>query len=187
MDLSKLNTIISLLFAPLFVLGITFYPFESVAFVFTLCMFLYFLLALLLKQDLKEISTPLIYLGFLIIAYSLSSITYVKMIPALISLGFFLLFLNAYIRKKKIILSFANKFYPKKLNKNEQTYLKNSDGYWAFALGINFLIQVALVLYKNHVIWAFYSSIGWYIYLGAVFILHLGYGKYYTAKLQRQR
>lgn len=182
MSLSGFNTFLSLVFPPLFILGITFFEFKTVVLVFTAFMFFYMILSLVLKQSLKEISTPIIYFSFLLIAYLVSSLALVKLIPALISGSFFLFFLNAYIQKQQMILKFANKFSPKLIDKPTQEYIGKSDGYWAIALFINTLIQIALVFYDNNELWAFYSSVGWYIYLFFVFVLHFLYGKFYILK-----
>lgn len=177
MNLSNISTAISLLFPPTFVLFMHFFGFERVAFSYAIFMFLYLLLALWQKHDLKEVSTPLIYFGFVVIAYWLSSMEFVKLIPALISATFFLLFLNAYIQKKELILSTTKKFY-KKLSQKQEKFVAKSDGYWAFVLLINTAIQVGLVFYDNNELWAFYSSVGWYIFMFIALILQIGYGKF---------
>lgn len=180
--LSTFNTVLSLVFPPSFILFITYYDFQSVAFIYFLVMLVYIIILILIKQNLKEISTPIIYFCFLLIAYLFSSIEFVKLIPAIISGSFFMFFLKSYIKKEYIILTFANKFFPNKLDLNTQNYIASSDGYWSIALAINTLFQIFLVFYEDNELWAFYSSVGWYIYLLFVFILHFLYGKFYILK-----
>ena len=180
--LSTFNTLLSLIFPPSFILFITYYDFQSVSFLYFLFMLVYIAILIFKKQNLKEISTPIIYFCFLFIAYLLSSIEFVKLIPALISISFFLFFLKSYIKKEHIILTFANKLFPNKLDSKTQNYIASSDGYWSIALAINTIFQIFLVFYDDNKLWAFYSSIGWYIYLFVVFILHFLYGKFYILK-----
>jgi len=181
MSLSNVSTAISLLFPPTFVLFMHFYGFEKVAFAYAIFMFLYLLLSLAMKESLKNISTPLIYFAFVVIAYMLSSMEFIRLIPALISASFFLFFLNGYLQKKELILTTTKKFY-NKLTKQKEEYLAKSDGYWAFVIFLNTIIQVGLVFYDNNELWAFYSSVGWYIFMFLALILQIVYGKFYIPK-----
>lgn len=182
MSISNASTAISILFAPTFVLFMHFYSFEKVAFAYAVFMFLYLLLVLLQKHNLKSASTPLVYFIFIIAAYFFSIIEFIKLIPALISGSFFLLFLNAYIQKKELILSITKKFY-KKMDKDEEQYVGKSDGYWAIVVLINTLIQIILAFEFSNEIWAFYSSVGWYIYMLMALIIQILYGKIYALKV----
>lgn len=185
MNLSNLGLIVSLLFAPTFVIAMYFFEFTSVAFFYTLFMLFYLIVSLVFKQDLKSISTPLIYFVFVLIAYMLSSMEFVKMIPALISFTFFMIFFLGFIRKKELILSFTKKFYKKDLDSKKEDFLRKSDGYWALVIFLNTLIQVVLVYTPNNELWAFYSSVGWYIYLAFALILQIVYEKIFIKAGQR--
>ena len=176
MNLSKISTAISILFPPTFVLFMNFYGFEPVAFAYAIFMFLYLILALFLKHDLKSVSTPLIYFAFVVIAYLLSSMEFIKLIPALISATFFLLFFKAFIQKKGLILQLAKKFY-KNLGEEEEKRIQNSDAYWALVTLLNTLIQLGLVFHDDNDLWAFYSSFGWYIFMFIAIIVQIAYGK----------
>ncbi len=103
-----------------------------------------------------------------------------RMIPSLISLFFFLLFLSAYLSKKALVLSFTKRFYKKILTGKEEQFLKNSDLYWAFITFLNVVIQTLFGLFSNDYIWAFYSSIGWYIYFFTALTVQIIYGKWYN-------
>lgn len=176
MNSSKINTFLSLAFAPLFVLGLRFFEFEEVTLAFALFISLYALFALFTRQSLKNLSTPLLYFIAVILAYYYSSIEFVRLIPALISGAFFIFFFNAYLQKKAIVLSMLRRFYKKELEKRKENYIAQSDGYWAFVLFINTLIQLFLVFYDNNDLWAFYSSVGWYILLFFALIIQIVYG-----------
>ena len=173
----KINTFISILFAPAFVLGIYFFDFESVALYASGFMFVFLLYALFRKQKLKQLITPLVYFIFMLLAYFLHSVSVVKLIPALLSAGFFFAFLFAYLAKKEMVLSFAKRFSPKEIDSITQEYLASSDIYWVFVLLLNTLIQLFLVFYDDNRLWAFYSSLGWYIYLFVALTLQIIYVK----------
>jgi hypothetical protein len=153
-----------------------FFGFERVAFSFAVFMLIYLLVAIFKKHDLKEISTPLIYFCFVVIAYLFSSMEFVKLIPALISASFFVIFITAYLHKRGLILKITKKFY-NKMDVKKERFLAASDGYWAFVILINTFIQVGLVFYDNNELWAFYSSIGWYVLMFIALISQVGYGK----------
>lgn len=182
MSFSIINRFVSLLFPVTFIFFITVYEFRDVALLYALFMFGFLFLSLVTKQSLKEISIPLIYFVFLVLAYFFNSLEYIKLIPALLSSVFFLLFLRSFIYKKEVVLYFTKKFYPKELDAATQKYLASGDGYWSVALGINTLIQIALVFYGDNLLWAFYSSFGWYVYLFFVLLLQILYGKFYAIK-----
>lgn len=181
MSLSNISTAISLLFPPTFVIFMHFYGFERVAFAYAVFMFLYLILSIIMKESLKNISTPLIYFAFVVIAYILSSMEFIRLIPALISASFFLFFLNGYLQKKQIILTMTKKFY-NKLTQQKENYLAKSDGYWAFVILLNTIIQIGLVFYDNNELWAFYSSVGWYIFMFLALIAQIVYGSFYRTE-----
>ncbi len=127
--------------------------------------------------------TPL-FLLVLIVVYYLTDIEIIKIIPALISALFFLLFLFSYLYDKKIVLKFTKKFYKKKLNQTEIEFISSGDGYWAIVTFINSVIQTVLAFYGESVFWAFYISVGWYLYFLLALVLQVAYGKVYAVKKQ---
>lgn len=167
---------ISFAFPPSFVICMYFFGLKSVTFWFAVFMFIYLLVLVWTKSSLAEIATPFIYFIFLMIAFIFNSIEFVKLIPVLISAGFFLLFVTAYVQKRELILKFTKKFY-KKLTIKDERYIARSDGYWAFVTLANTLIQLALVFYDDNKLWAFYSSIGWYGFMFIALALQIAYGK----------
>ena len=181
MNVSNLGFIVSLLFPPSFVICSYYFDFNSVTLAYTLLMLLYLIVSLVYKQSLKSISTPLIYFLFVLFAYMFSRIEFVKMIPALISGSFFLFFIFSFIQKKGIILSMTQRFYKKELNPEKQRFLASSDAYWAVIIFMNTLVQIGLVYYENNELWAFYSSIGWYIYLFIALAFQILYEKLFIS------
>ena len=161
-----------------------FFEFLDLTLSYGLGMFVYLLFSIIIKSDLKTISTPLIYFVFIVLAYYFVSMESIKMIPALISGFFFLVFLESFINKRHMILNSAKKFYPKKLSQEEQRFIASSDGYWAIVTFINVAVQILLIFDTNNKLWAFYSSVGWYIFLGTALGLQILYGKLFSLKVK---
>ena len=130
--------------------------------------------------------TPL-FLIVLVVAYYLTDLEIIKIIPALISTLFFLLFLFAYLYDKKMILKFTKKFYNKELNHKEIEYISHGDGYWAVVTFINSMIQAVLAFYGDSIFWALYSTVGWYLYFFLALILQVAYGKVYVMRREQER
>jgi intracellular septation protein A len=182
MQASQINTFISLAFAPVFVLALRFFSFENVSFVFAVIMFVYTLFILYKKESLKTLSTPLIYFIFVLFAYYYINIAFVKLIPALISGAFFLFFLNAAIQKKSVVLHMFRRFSKREIEKAKEEYIAKSDGYWAGILLLNTLIQLLFLFYGSNEVWAFYSSVGWYVLLFIALVLQILYAKIFYEK-----
>ena len=182
MSLKTFNTLLSFVFAPSFIFFMQFYDFRDLTLVYAFLMALYLIFSLIVKADLKTISTPLIYFVFIVIAYFFVSMESIKAIPALISGFFFFFFLESYVSKRHTILKFSQKFYKKTLSKEEEKFIASSDGYWAVMTFVNVSIQIALVFNDNNNLWAFYSSVGWVLFLGSSLILQILYGKIYSIR-----
>ena len=185
MNLATFNTLLSLLFAPSFILFLQFFSFNDVTFFYAIFMLAYLIFSIMIKSDLKSISTPLIYFVFIVIAYYFISMESVKAIPALISSFFFFFFLESYYSKRHSILKLLQKFYTKGLPPVEEQYIQRSDGYWAILTLSNVLIQVCLIFTPDNALWAMYSSVGWYLFLGMGLIVQILYGKLIYTKRGR--
>jgi hypothetical protein len=95
---------------------------------------------------------------------------------------FLSIFIDATINKRKFILKFTQKFYPKKLSEGEIAFLRDGDKYWIWAVSISTLMQFALTFYDD-VLWAFYSSVGWYIFFFLALIIQVLYGRLYAIRM----
>ncbi len=73
----------------------------------------------------------------------------------------FLLYLS-YRKKDSMVLKFAKRFMKKEISIQEQKYIQDSTLYWVGVSFINIIIHFILFMSEDIVIWAFYSSIGWY-------------------------
>ena len=182
MNLSNLGIIISLLFPPTFVIALYYYDFNFVAFIYCVFMLVYLIVSIVFKEDIKSVSTPLIYFCFVLFAYLFNSIEFVKVIPAFLSMIFFFIFFIAYIQKKALILQFSKRFNKKELTPSKKAFLELCDGYWAGVILLNTLIHIGLILLQNNELWAFYSSVGWYIFLAMGLFFQVVYEKLFVRK-----
>lgn len=183
MNLSNLGIVISLLFPPSFVIALYYFDFNGVALIFSIVMLVYLIVSIVFKGDIKSVSTPLIYFSFVLLAYLLNSMELIKIIPALISMTFFFVFFIAYIQKKALILNLTQRFYKKELTPNKKSFLEQSDGYWAGVILLNTLIQIGLIFLENNEFWAFYSSIGWYVFLAIGLFFQVVYERLFLVKI----
>ncbi len=126
---------------------------------------------------------PSIYVLGFSIAYYFSSFKTVKYIPVILSTLFLFLFIDAYFNKKYMILGFTKKFYKKKLKYEEIEFLKKGDGYWIVVMLINTFVHLYIVNFSSDAVWAFYSSIGWYILFFISLLIQIFYGKTYAVKM----
>lgn len=185
MNLKTFNTLLSFIFAPSFIILLQFFTFEELTLSYALLMFAYLLFSIIIKADLKTISTPLIYFVFIVLAYYFVSMESVKAIPALISGFFFFFFLESFLSKRHTMLTFSQKFYKKTMSEAEKEFIAKSDGYWAMLTFLNVSIQIALIFDDNNTLWAFYSSVGWCLFLGFGLVLQILYGKILLKKEEK--
>jgi len=52
-----------------------------------------------------------------------------------------------------------------------------------FVMGVNTLIHLYVVNFTSDVVWAFYTSVGWYILFFTALISQIVYGKVYGVKM----
>ncbi|RRS30004.1 MAG: hypothetical protein P794_09315 [Epsilonproteobacteria bacterium (ex Lamellibrachia satsuma)] len=173
----------SILFAPVFVLLLYYFEFTAVVTGYLGVSILFFIYSFFKKKSRRDMLMPSIYLIALSAAYYFSSFEVVKFVPVTLSIIFFALFVDAYYNKKEMILGFTRQFYPKELTEAEIEFIKRGDGYWAVVTCINTLIQIYVIYYDDDIIWAFYTSVGWYILFFVSLITQIVYGKVYAIKL----
>ncbi len=172
-----LRNILSLLFAPLFVLCIHYFEFQTVVLVYLVISIVYFIYTFIKKIELKELLVPSIYVGILSIAYYFSSFQSVKYIPVILSSIFLLMFIDAHLNQRWMILGFTKRFYTKELSVDEIKFLKQGDAYWVVVMLINTMIHLYIVNFCTDTTWALYSSVGWYVLFFVSLIAQIIYGK----------
>jgi len=178
-----MSSLITLLFAPSFLILIHYFDFKKIVSFYILLSLSFLLYAFFKKKKLEDFILLGIYLLFLGFAYFFVSMEAIKFISIFTAMAFFSLFAEAAIHKKELILKLTQKFYKKELTKGEIIFLKKSDLYWASSIFLYMLIQVIVVFYASDVLWAFFSSAGWYIYFVFILLIQILYGKTYAIKM----
>ncbi len=173
----------NILFAPMFVLLIHYFEFRSVVLGYLIMAILYFVYMYKSMSSYKDVIVPFLYVAILSVAYYFSSFETVKYIPVTLSAIFFLMFVDSHYNKKYMILGLTQKFYKKELKKEEVEFLKSGDFYWVLVMLINTLIHLYIVNFTSDLVWAFYSSIGWYVYFFGALIAQIIYGKVFGVKM----
>lgn len=168
---------LNIIFAPLFVLLIHYFEFRLVVlgYLVLALMFLFYMYSQ--KGSKKELITPILYVLILSVAYYFSSMSAVKYIPVTLSAIFTMMFVDSHINQKYMILGFTRKFYKKELKEEELEFLKRGDLYWVFVMSFNTFIHIYIVNFSSDIVWAFYSSMGWYFYFFACLLAQIVYGK----------
>ena len=134
-------------------------------------------------MKLKIISSIALPIVILLLINHYDNATFLKIIPAIISSVFFIFFLKAHMNNKQLILHYTQRFYKKELSEEEVKYISKGDLYWVYVTFLNTLIQVVLVFGDNNILWVFYTSVGWYIFLFIALIIQVLYGKLYVEKI----
>lgn len=178
-----MSSVLTLLFAPSFLLLIHYFDFKQIVLVYIVLSLVFLIYALKQKKKIEDFIILGIYLVLLTISYFYVSIETVKFIPVFTSMAFFTIFAESAIRKKALIYKLTQKFYKKELSDAEVRFLKNGDTYWALSILLYAVVQVVVVFSASDAIWALYSSVGWYVYFVVTLGVQILYGKIYAIKM----
>ncbi len=178
-----MSSLLTLLFAPSFLLLTHFFKFQELVFTYIIIALFFLLYAYVKKRKTEDFVILAIYLVLLSLAYYFDNFETVKFIPVLSAMTFFTIFALSAMHNNEIIYKFTTKVYKKKLSDGEIKFLKKGDRFWAVAIFIYAMFLLYLVYYSNDAMWAFFSSIGWYIYFGVTLFVQVTYGKLYAIKL----
>lgn len=178
-----MSSVLTLLFAPSFLLLIHYFDFKQIVLIYILLTVLFLAYSFVKKKKLEDFAILSIYLALLSVSYVYASLETVKFIPVFTSMAFFTIFAESAINKKELIYKLTQKFYKKKLSEPESRFLKSGDLYWAVSILLFAIVQIALVFMASDTIWALYSSVGWYVYFVVILGLQIIYGKAYAIKM----
>ncbi len=173
----------NIILAPMFVLLIHYFEFRVVVLGYLVMAFAYFAYMLFAKKSYRDLVIPSVFVVALGVAYYFSSFQTVKYIPVTLSTIFLFLFIDAHFNKKYMVLGFTRAFYKKELKPEEIEFLKKGDGYWVGVMLVNTLIHLYVVNFTSDIVWAFYSSVGWYILFFSALLGQIIYGKVYGVKV----
>lgn len=178
-----MSSILTLLFAPTFLILIQYFDFKSITFGYILISLLFLIYAYLKKSKIEDFIIIGLYLLVLTIAYFNASFETIKFIPVFSSMTFFTIFALSSIKKTELIYKFTTRFYKKKLTDEEIMFLKDGDSFWAITILLYTIFLLVLVYTGDNITWAFFSSIGWYIYFILALAIQIIYGKFYAIKM----
>jgi len=178
-----MSSLLTLLFAPTFLLLIRFFEFQEIVTVYIAVSLLFLAYAIIKKKKAEDFYVIGIYLTLLFIAYFNNNFETVKFIPVLSAMAFFGIFAYSVLKKNELIYKFTTRVYKKKLSDEEILFLKQGDFFWAVAIFIYAMFLLSLVYLATDEVWAFFSSIGWYIYFGITLFIQVTYGKMYAIKM----
>jgi len=178
-----MNSVLTLLFAPSFLVLIQYFSFELIVLIYIVLSLVVLIYAYIKKKKAEDFVIITIYLVLLSIAYFTSSFQSVKFIPVFSAMTFFTIFAYGSMHKKELIFKFTKKFYKKDLGEAEILFLKEGDRFWAIAILIYAIFLLTLVYNADDKLWAFFSSVGWYIYFVLTLTIQIIYGKFYAIKM----
>lgn len=178
-----MSSVLTLLFAPSFLIFIQYFEFTTVTLVYILLCLVTLIYALIKKKKYEDFIIVTIYLLLLSLAYFTNSLDTVKLIPVFSAITFFGIFAYGALHKKELIYKFTTRFYNRELSNEEALFLKKGDMFWAFSILLYATLLMALVYFGDDTLWAFFSSVGWYLYFLIVLVLHIIYGKFYAIKM----
>ena len=87
------------------------------------------------------------------------------LLPVIISLFFFIKFLDATLRNRPFLADMVKRVPKVRWSPEKLAYIDRSHGYWAVVNGINVAIQIVMV-FAPLSLWALYSTVGWYLLFG---------------------
>ena len=106
---------------------------------------------------------------------SLNDVLVLKAFPLILSSVITLLIYLSYLKKKSMILYFAQKFSKAEISEEEKEYIHNSTLFWVGVSLINVIVHTIIFFDNSDKVWIFYSSIGWYflfLFAGVFQFLH---------------
>jgi uncharacterized membrane protein len=156
--------IFSLLYAPLIVLLLGYFPLKTVA--VGIVVFALVWLAVLRTTRLQAVLFPLFYLGVGIGAFVLENFVVLKLLPIMLSLAFLFFLIVGYFEHDSFILSFAKKIHRRSLSFKEEAYIQRSTLFWIGLAFINIALHGLVLLSQNDHYWVAYASFGWYLLFG---------------------
>ena len=178
-----MSSVLTLLFAPSFLLLIHYFDFKQIVLVYIFVSLIALIYTLKQKKKIEDFIILGIYLVLLTISYFYVSLETIKFIPVFTSMVFFTIFAESAIKKKGLIYKLTQKFYKKEFSDAESRFLKSGDAYWAVSILIYTMVQIVLVFSASDTVWALYSSVGWYVYFVATLGVQIIYGKMYAIKM----
>lgn len=103
-----------------------------------------------------------------------------KSFPLTLSVLFLAAFIYAEITKEYFLIKYITKY--KQLDEAELLYLKKTHFIWIVISFINVSLHTYCLFFGSTEVWAFYSTVGWYILLGSGILFQIGFRRFYDKK-----
>ena len=171
-----MSFIFSFLYAPIVFLSLRYFDIQVVSIIIFSMSALWFFFI----KNKKELSAffPLFYILIAVISFFSEKFFVLKIMPLFISVFFSLFIFLSYVKRKSLILYFAEKFSKTAISEKEKEYIHHSTLFWFFISVVNTTIHLSIFLGSNLYFWLYYSSFGWYflfIFAGLIQFLHRRY------------
>ncbi len=138
---------------------------------------------LALKKERKEaFFLPLAVFVCSLFAAIFGNESYLRFAPLLISLGFLAVFALYAINKKSIPLEATIRFKKGELSERQKAFLASSHNWWIITLAINSGLHIYTLIFGDTLLWAVYSSFGWYVLFGVTLAINIIIGKLVVEK-----
>ena len=131
---------------------------------------------------LSLLYAPIIFFSLKYFNSSIEEVLVLKALPFIISLIFTTIIIISYIKKRSVILYFAQKFSKTEISIEEKEYIHHCTKFWIVISIINVTIHFFIFLNINSNFWLFYSSIGWYILFISAGVLQFLHRKFVFLK-----
>ncbi|MBN2768632.1 MAG: 1-acyl-sn-glycerol-3-phosphate acyltransferase [Campylobacterales bacterium] len=154
------------LYVPLSVLTYVYFGSRVAGGILVLISVLFIFYNFLKKSELKEFLSPLLAALLGLTAFIIGDFEPIKAYPLIVSILFLTFFIYSVTQKKYPLMHIIQKIKKRALTTQEERDIKLSHLYWIVVLSINSLIHIILFMNYSIKIWAIYSFLGWYLYIG---------------------
>ncbi len=128
------------------------------------------------REGWREGVVPTTALAVGAAVWLLESTAALQLLPVMVSLLFFVKFLDAAWRGRPFLAEMLRGVPRLRLSEAKYDFIDRSHGYWAAVTGLNTLIQAGMVAAPMGV-WALYTTAGWYLLFAAALTAQIVYGR----------
>lgn len=165
-----------LLYILFVVVGLRFFEPAELGAVLSLVGTLWLAISYWRHRDLSVLLVPAAATAIGLSVWLMQSSLLFTLLPVILSLFFFIKFLDATLRNRPFLADMVKKVPKVNLNEEKLRYIDRSHGYWTVVNGLNVSIQIAMI-FAPLSIWALYSTVGWYLLFGLALGSQIIYGK----------
>lgn len=165
-----------LLYVLFVVVGLRFFGAAEVGAVLSALSMIWFAALWRREGSLRATFVPLAAFVIGLTVWLAESAVIFQLLPVIVSLLFFVKFLDAVWRKKPFLAHMVQRVPKVQWSRSKLDYIDNSHGYWAMVTGVNTTIQAVMVMAPT-TLWALYTTVGWYLLFAVALGAQIVYGK----------